>query len=148
MGIYDPWASSSPCFQWPAAVQALSAAQAIAARLSASASGGAQPPTPSPALAPTHSIALPIAATERRRLPPEPEAASYNQQPYQYPAQPGALTTSTVSLDSAAAQSSIAKAQQAASAMFARFQQQNFPQAFEAQSLSQPPASKPKWDAR
>lgn len=130
-------------------MQALSAAQAIAARLSASTSGGAQPPTPSPALVATNSIALPsVAATERRRLPPEPEAASYNQQPYQYPAQPGAFTTSTVPLDSAAAQSSIAKAQQAASAMFARFQQQNFPQANQAQPLTQPPASKPKWDAR
>lgn len=132
-----------------AAMQALTAAQAIAARLSASASGGAQPSAPTLPLGATASIAQPSSEpAERRRGPPEPAAASYNQQPFQYPTQPGAVVSSSVPLDSAAAQSSIAKAQQAASALFARFQQQNFPQANGAQPPSQAPASRGKWDAR
>ncbi|KAK9816276.1 hypothetical protein WJX74_010687 [Apatococcus lobatus] len=135
----------------PSAGQALSAAQAIAARLSASVSGGAQPSLPNPPPGPTTSsvqLSAAEAPPERRRAPPEPEAASYNQQPYQYPAQPGAVASSGVPLASAAAQSSIAKAQQAASALFAQFQQQSFPQAKVPQPPVQPPISRPKWDAR
>lgn len=128
-------------------MQALTAAQAIAARLSASASGGALPSAPIPSSVATASAQPSSEPTERRRAPPEPAAASYNQQPFQYPTQPGAVVSS-VPLDSAAAQSSIAKAQQAASALFARFQQQNFPQANGGQPPSQAPASRGKWDAR
>lgn len=129
-------------------MQALTAAQAIAARLSASASGGAQPSAPIPSLVAPASAQPSSEAVDRRRAPPEPAAASYNQQPFQYPTQPGAVVSNSAPLDSAAAQSSIAKAQQAASALFARFQQQNFPQANGAQPSSQAPASRGKWDAR
>ncbi len=128
-------------------LQAVSAAQAIAAKLSAAGSDRGQAGS---ILQPLVSAPLQAATAAVQQLQGRPgtgaQSATYNQQPYLYPSPPGTgNSSSSFPLDSAAAQASIAQAQQNASALFAKFQQQNFPS---AQPLAQPlKPSRPKWDA-